>query len=112
LEFRFLYVLVNGLTAQNYLVSIQEVALKLMGKDSLQRVAAVTISDLAYGVSNSVVEVSRAEESKSGLDTLVGGQYDISMTTFSDGGGANHGVTNQSNETINMDTEFTKDIKV
>ena len=104
--------LLEGFFVEDYLVSVDQMLLELVGKDTLKRVNLIGIANFLNDLSHFVVSMSWLEESQSSLSGFVGSEDNVGFFP-SNGcvfvGLDNDGMCNKRGKTIDMNSEFNFD---
>lgn len=104
--------LLEGFFVEDYLVSVDQMLLEFVGKDTLEWVNLIGIANFLNDLSHFVVSMSWLEESQSSLSSFVGSEDNIGF--FSSNGCIfvrldNDGMCNKRGKTIDMNSEFNFD---
>lgn len=112
LELLVIDFLLEGLTVDDDLVSVDQVLLEVVGQDSFQRGHLVRIADFLDGVGDLVVEISWLDQSDGSLGSFVGSKKDICLFAGHGSLGIgldDNGVSSKGSKTIDMGSEFDLD---
>lgn len=101
--------LLEGFLVEDYLVSVDQMLLELVGKDTLEGVNLIGIANFLNDFSHFIVSMSWLEESQSSLSSFVGSEDNVSF--FASNGCIfvrldNDGMSDKRGETIDMNSEF------